>query len=91
MVAKLPSFKRYIFEMVDGPLDGLKLVSRDYNQTFPAMLSFTYVLDDDADKCRVIHYKFAFQYARDDSFQRVGAVFMHNKTVDVNVKDGEDR
>jgi len=88
----MPLPDKYLFELNDGPLDGLKLVTRNFEMSFPAMLSFTFVFDDRDDICRVEHYKFLFQYLNDNNERQRqrGAVYMHQKTVEVNVAKSDE-
>lgn len=81
--------ERYTFELTDGPLDGLRLTTRNYGLSFPAMLSFTFLVEEREDVCKVEHYKFLFQYVDPNKNTKRGAVYMHQKTVEVNVNNGK--
>ena len=80
--------ERYTFELTDGPLDGLKLTTRHYGLSFPVMLSFTFMDEGKEESCRVEHYKFLFQYV-DQKQTKPGSVYIHQKTVEVNIDTGK--
>lgn len=84
----LASIERYSFELVDGPLDGLKLSTRNYGLSFPVMISMTFEVEESAQLCRVCHYKFLFQYAKNGQEHKRGALYMHQKTIEVKVNNG---
>lgn len=84
----MASIERYTFELVDGPLDGLKLSTRNYGLSFPIMISMTYSVEEAADICRVSHYKFLFQFAKNGQEQKRGSVYMHQKTIEVKANNG---
>ena len=88
---RMPLNERYTFELTDGPLDGLRLTTRNYGLSFPTMLSFTFLVEDREDVCRVEHYSFLFQYVDPNKHTRRGGVYMHQKTVEVNVDNRKSR
>lgn len=81
--------ERYTFELTDGPLDGLKLTTRHYGLSFPVMLSFTFMVEGREESCRVEHYKFLFQYVDPKQNTKRGSVYIHQKTVEVNIDTGK--
>lgn len=84
----MASIERYTFELVDGPLDGLKLSTRNYGLSFPMMISMTYSVEEAANVCRVCHYKFLFQFAYKGKEHKSGALYMHQKTIEVKANNG---
>jgi hypothetical protein len=84
------SFNRLTLEMVDGPLDGLKLHTRDYGLSFPVVLSFTFMIEDKPGKAKIDHYKFEFQFMDDSRHTKRGALYMHQKTIEINCEDRKD-
>jgi len=55
------------------------------------MLSFTFLVEEREDVCRVEHYSFMFQYVDPNKNTRRGGVYMHQKTVEVNVDNRKSR
>lgn len=86
----MSAISRLTLELVDGPLDGLKLRTRDYGLSFPVVLSFTFLIEDKPGKAKIDHYKFEFQFMDGSNQQKRGALYMHQKTIEINCGDGKD-